>query len=390
MLGENGKKRTIELKQLSAVSPSLAETIRICPLQASLSRISEIRSFILENPKAWLGIAYHEVLEKLWSPLYKDVSDKDLVDHLWGNAINSLQKRASDHPLNKRFSKSEKWPGYNLAYACVQLRAQQELAEQSRQDLVRTSTADSFGKIRESDLSAMDGKIIGKPDVVIGNEIHDYKSGNIYEETQDGALYLKQGYIRQLLIYGYLVHETRGYCPTKGKLLPMLGEPVEINLNPKRCKLEAVEAVNLLDSFNTKLTHVVDVIKLANPSPSACRWCQFKALCPAFWASVNEGWVDKLGSGAICGFLTQEPMQIHSGRAFSLSICVTTGTTATRHVTIAPFDIIVHGVSNLQNGDAVRIVNLYQRHDYQFSPTIATICILDSECPSITTLAQSL
>ena len=273
MPSESGKKRTIELKQISTVSPSFAETLRNCPLQASLSRISEIRSYILDNPKAWLGTAYHEVLEKLWSPLYNPLSEKELVDHLWEIAIDSLRKRACAHPLNQRFAEPKNWPGYYLAYACVQLRAQQELADHSKQAVLHSSPIDSSGKLREPDLSAMAGKIIGKPDVVIGNEIHDYKSGNVFEEAPDGAQIIKHGYIRQLLIYGYLVHEARGYCPAKGKLLPMLGEPVEINLDSERCKLEAVEAVNPLDSFNTKLTHVDDVSQLANPSPNACRWC---------------------------------------------------------------------------------------------------------------------
>ena len=82
MPGENDEKLIVELKPISAISPSVAETLRNCPLQAALSRISEIRSFTLENPKAWLGIAYHEVLEKLWSPSYEDLNDEVLVEHL--------------------------------------------------------------------------------------------------------------------------------------------------------------------------------------------------------------------------------------------------------------------------------------------------------------------
>ena len=35
--------------------------------------------------------------------------------------------------------------------------------------------------IREKEFLAMGGKMVGKPDVVIGSEIRDYKSGSIYE-----------------------------------------------------------------------------------------------------------------------------------------------------------------------------------------------------------------
>ncbi|MES9812727.1 MAG: hypothetical protein ABW155_14265 [Candidatus Thiodiazotropha sp.] len=78
----------------------------------------------------------------------------------------------------------------------------------------------------------MPSKIIGKPDVIIGDEIHDYKSGSVYEDTPEGKQIIKQGYIRQLRLYGYLVYEVQGYWPAKGKLHPMLGESVEIDLDP--------------------------------------------------------------------------------------------------------------------------------------------------------------
>ena len=47
MSSEIDKNRIIELKLISAVSPSIAETLRNCPLQAALYRISNIRGSIL-------------------------------------------------------------------------------------------------------------------------------------------------------------------------------------------------------------------------------------------------------------------------------------------------------------------------------------------------------
>lgn len=383
-------KLIIRLKPISAVSPSLAETLRDCALRAALSRISEIRCFILGNPKAWLGTAYHDVLEKLWSPSYETLSDEELIEHLWRKAIDSLQKQARSHSLNKRFAEAVKWPGYYLAYACVQIRAQQALTEQPRRETISRSPSNSTGTIREQDLSAMDGKLIGKPDVVSGNEVRDYKSGNIYQEAPDGVQIVKHSYVRQLRLYGHLVHETRGYCPNKGKLLPMLGEAVEIELDPEMCAAEAVEAVNLLDSFNAQLAQATEPNELATPSPSVCRWCQYKVLCNAFWNNVHEGWAEELGSSVVCGVLTDAPVFIHHGSAFSLSIRVTSGTTASSVVTISPLDSTVNDLSNYQKGDVVRVVNLYKRHDGQLAPTSSTLCLQDSEFPLFTTTAVDL
>lgn len=255
------------------------------------------------------------------------------------------------------------------------------LAEHPRRAAISRSPRVSTGAIREQELSAMDGKLIGKPDVVIGNEVHDYKSGNVYDETPDGIQIVKLSYIRQLRLYGHLVHEARGHCPNKGKLLPMRGGTVEINLDPEMCVAEAVEAVNLLDSFNAQLVHVSDARELATPSPSACRWCQYKVLCSAFWSNVHEGWAEELGSAAVCGVMTEAPMLIHNDKAFSLSICVTNGTTDASVVTIMPLNRAVHDLSHFQIGEAVRIVNLYQRGDGQLAPTKSTLCFRDSECP---------
>ena len=55
----------LELPEIRATSPTLAETMRACLLRAGLSKASGSSNFVLGNPKAWLGTAYHEVLEKI-------------------------------------------------------------------------------------------------------------------------------------------------------------------------------------------------------------------------------------------------------------------------------------------------------------------------------------
>lgn len=386
MTGANDAPARIKLEPIAAISPSLAETLRNCPLQAALSRIPSLRRFVLGNPKAWLGTAYHEVLEKLWSPVEENLTDDELVEHLWSRAIENIRAQASGRPLDRRFSEPEKWPGYFLARACVQVRAQQALAELPREQ-ASGSPRDSqkSGTMREKDLSAMDGRLVGKPDVVLPGEIRDYKSGNIFETTADGSQIVKQGYVRQLRLYGHLVHTTSGQCPSKGKLLPMQGEAVEIDLGPNTCQAAAEEAVNLLDTFNERLATASGPNDLATPSPHACRWCQFKAICPVFWANVDESWAGDLGSAAVRGNLASPPATIHNGRAFSLAVEVMNGTVAAGALTIAPLNTTVHELDHFRDGDGVRIVNLYQRSDSQLAPTAATFCVRECDCPSFVT-----
>jgi hypothetical protein len=99
----------------------------------------------------------------------------------------------------------------------------------------------------ERELKAFAGKLVGRPDVVIGREIRDYKTGDVYETTGDlPDCVIKESYARQLRIYGYLVKEVFGVWPERGILLPMSGRPCEIELDPVSCTREAEEAVALL------------------------------------------------------------------------------------------------------------------------------------------------
>jgi len=371
-----------ELLPIPAVSPSLAETLRNCPLQAGLSRIAGIRHFLLGNPKAWLGIAYHEVLEKLWTPGQEHLTNDELVDYLWTNAVTALQQRVQGHALDRRFSSPEKWPGYYLVRASVLIRARQALEEHPRQTNAGPSNL-KVQPLREQALSAMEGKLVGKPDVLAEGEIRDYKSGIVHEDSADGQKVAKEAYVRQLRLYGHLVRENSGHCPPRGKLMPMQGETIEIELDASACATEAQAAVNLLDMFNASLAAATDVSELANASPAACRWCQYKTICPAFWANVDASWVGDLGSAAICGVLCESPKSVHGGRAFSLSLNIEAGTVGNFPITIGPFDQTVFGeIANYQAGERIRIVNLYARKDGQLAPTSTTLCVRESDCPT--------
>ena len=74
---------------------------------------------------------------------------------------------------------------------------------------------------------------------------------------------MKETYIRQLRLYGRLVEENFGVCPTKGVLLPMQGASVEIGLDPQACASAAEEAVGLLDEYNVGLQTVQTISDLA-------------------------------------------------------------------------------------------------------------------------------
>jgi hypothetical protein len=342
---------------------------------------------VLGNPKAWLGTAYHEVLEQVAAAV--SIDDLDVTtERLWDEAIAALQRRVSAHPLDRRFGSPETWPGYHLARASALLRARELVVAGGAR--VRATSSGDTGIIRERQFGALGGKLVGKPDVIRQPEIVDYKSGAIleYDETTQSDV-VKSAYVRQLRIYGFLVKEALGWWPTRGMLLPFAGVGVEVLLDPNECAREAGEAVATLDDYNAKVIAGATPQQLASPSPSTCKWCPFKLLCAPFWSVVGPGWSGQLDGAAVEGVLREPPRAIHGGAAMSLAIDSQNGSEGARQVQLAPLNRNVHtAVAAVAAGDRVRLVGLRARPDKSLVPTPRTVLARIEDLPVLTSAAS--
>lgn len=380
---------TLELPEIRATSPTLAETMRACLLRAGLSKASGSSSFVLGSPKAWLGTAYHEVLEKI---VEIDLSQESLdgaVERLWDLAIAAQQQRADAHVLDRRFGSPTTWPGYHVARASVLLRAGELSATPASAvapatEEPRTSLAPT---IREQEFTAFGGRLLGRPDVIRASEVVDYKSGAIVEHdaaTQTNVV--KVAYVRQLRIYGYLIKQKLGWWPKRGVLLPLGGAGVEVELEPSECEREASDAVALLDVYNGKVRSGSAPKEFTSPSPESCRWCAYKLVCPVFWQAASPDWSGQLDGAAVEGPLVGAPTMIHAGAARAIAVDVQAGTEARRQAQIAPLNTSGHPViATLVQGERVRLVALRQRTDGMLVPGQRTVLCRVSDLPSVTT-----
>lgn len=378
----------VELAQIRATSPTLAEAMRACSLRAGLSRASGSSRFVLGNPKAWLGTAYHEVLEKIVAGELGQETLDVAIERLWNQAITTQQQRADGHALNRRFGPPMTWPGFHVVRASVVLRAQDlspEPASATVPAAKRASGAGLGGSRREQEFTAFDGKLVGRPDVVQAGEIIDYKSGTIMEHDEATLTdVVKAAYVRQLRIYGYLVKETLGWWPLRGLLLPIAGAGVEVALEPSDCAQEATEAVALLDAYNRKVRTGAASEELASPSPQSCRWCPYKLLCAAFWKAASPEWSEQVDGPAVEGVVAEAPSAIHGGAARSIALDVRAGTEARGRAQIAPLNPAVHpAVLTLAAGDRVRLVGLRARPDGVLVPTQRTILARIGDLPAV-------
>ena len=380
MLRAGKARKELCIEPIEAVSPTLFEILYACKLQAGLSRVKGASRFVLGNPKAWLGTAYHEVLATAGG--YSGDDLETVLAGAWHAAINREHQRAKNHLLDKRFGKPETWPGYHLVAAMARVRAQ-ELVEARQDSPERRPMPEptTLASRREHNFSGAGGRIVGRPDVVRHNEIVDYKSGNIYDSSTHEQI--KHSYVRQLKLYAFLVNEALGWWPRRAILVPMVGLPVEIEIDPRACEKEARDAVRLLNDYNTLVSRHADISQFANPSPEACQWCPFQSICPCFWDAVEPSWLD-LGTAAIRGILCESPRALYHENSVSLAIEVRGGTEKHQVVEISPVTAAIQiDGQPVKKGDAVKITGLLRRSGETVRATLRTVVARVQDLPSI-------
>lgn len=379
----------LRIQQLESTTPTLAAAMASCFLGVGLSRAPGNRTFVLGNPKAWLGTAFHEVLEHM--PVL--IADTDSTEEIWeraesrwNEAIARLEHEASLHPLNRRFGQARTWRGYFLTLETLRIRVAELSEDVGRRKRVLAGRIETSSRIaREDEFTSQSGKLRGRVDLLRGDEIVDFKTGTLFE-TEDAELppTVKAAYVRQIQIYAFLVHDVTGRWPRIGLLYPIAGPPVAIEIDPAQCEDEAIKAVELLDRYNLALVTGNGIHSLASPSPASCRWCPFKAICPAFWENVDESWASSLDGGAVAGRLSRAPQAVHGNSASSIGLIIETGTEQIGELSVSPLNSAFHpNVTMLANGDRLRIVGLGRRANGTVYPTQRTVVTSDADIPII-------
>ncbi len=175
------------------------------------------------------------------------------------------------------------WPSYGRRKAATRRLAREVCLELADPEIVVAV---------EESLQTADGKVKGKPDLIIrspDHEIRDYKTGSILEYESDNP---KGEYVTQLLLYAVLEYENTGSWPSKGRLIPLKGKDAEVEIDPTEARRVEAEARAALDRYNSVVSGG-DPLTLANPSSKNCRYCDYASECPAFWDAISPAWADE-------------------------------------------------------------------------------------------------
>jgi PD-(D/E)XK nuclease superfamily len=224
---------------------------------------------------AALGDLCHESLQRTTET--RAILSEDWEEALgfaWEEALAQLSERSPEG------SDPASWPGFKVAKARTR-----NVATRLREAL--RPLGGEVELICERRMAALDGRLIGKPDLVVnceaGHWIVDYKTGSALDfETEQP----REEYVAQLHLYAVLEHARSEAWPTRGILLPFSQRTVDLELEQEACERLAAAVDAAIEAFNQRAPEP----QPAAPSISSCQWCGNATKCDAVWDSCDESW----------------------------------------------------------------------------------------------------
>jgi hypothetical protein len=290
----------IVLTPLGRTSPTLWSHMRLCALRGAFAASPAAQRLVLHDPRAWLGTAFHKVVEAAARPGATEAA----AEQAWTAAVNQAVAEAASHPLDARYAAPERWPGYFLvrqrALASAQRAITANVGGQRRPAPVGGTPASAAST--EQLLLARGGRLAGRPDRFDGRTLIEYKS-TIPDPAWRGADAILEGFRRQLRLYAAIIAEALGRWPAHGRIVAASGQNLDVPLDPRACDAEASNALAALDSLNGQLAAAAPAGALAQPGEHACANCPFQVLCPSFWPWLATAGSSGLPEAAAAGVL---------------------------------------------------------------------------------------
>jgi PD-(D/E)XK nuclease superfamily len=281
---------------LHNTTPTRAESLRSCMLRAAYDASPSYALLRVLGPGARIGTVCHAILEAagrghfdgMWPNGWRD--EFSLV---WTEQIHRQEEQVQRSPLERHFGPAERWPKYELKRAYTQRKVQQLAESRARMWMEHAASAGGAEQLERS-YEGFGGKLRGRADHVVRQRGHisieDYKSGVVAVETEDGVLEVKADYRRQLLLYAALHWDETGEWPSIGRLIPLKGEPILVDIEPEFAMTVVEETLAKLKEYNRLAASSAPLTSFANPTSDNCRGCPYKAACTPFWEAVSEKW----------------------------------------------------------------------------------------------------
>jgi hypothetical protein len=269
-------------RPLEHISPSRFAYLGRCLLREVWSAAGE-PARLPGSPRRHLGTLIHALYRRAENAEFSP-GDRAAVVRAWDEEVARVEAALKQSWLERSFVPLARLLRDLEEYRQAAIGRALRLAERVAP---AASTAKTGGYERR--LSGPGGMVRGEVDSVRaspeGVVIADHKTGELYEDTEDGRT-LKAAYVAQLKLYAVLFAYRHGEWPARLELSDLWGNAVGVPFRPEECQslLDATRAA--LDEVNAKVREVMQgtagPATLGTPDPEHCRYCPYRPICPAY------------------------------------------------------------------------------------------------------------
>lgn len=271
--------------------PSSVNRLMTCGLQFAYSCDPAFSNILKKsNTYAALGTIAHELTELVWKRGLNDTPIDELrrvLEQKWDEYAHSSYEKLCTEWDGREVPLPKDWPYFSMTRARTIRRLAKEVT-------VHRSSVNVNRKVPrlivENELVDESLRLKGIPDRVTfkdnGFFVFDIKTGHVIEE-------ISMPYRRQLLLYAHLVKKHTGFQPLAIALIRAGGDVIweEItSADIDNCIADVLERINEYSKVAK-----TNPLSLASPSPDTCRFCDYKAVCGAFWEDIDPKWEDHRG-----------------------------------------------------------------------------------------------
>jgi CRISPR/Cas system-associated exonuclease Cas4 (RecB family) len=344
------------LRPLTRISPTLYEALLTCKSKAAWIALGDKKT-LPAHPKALLGICFHSVMTEAHKRRFDgrnyEVTRQDarLSFDAWAQS-----EYQNSHPLLRaKFASPQRLPFYNL----FRERAALGAADVAQRTASRISEAHrrigrKLATPVEYTLVSKDGLLVGRPDILDlpSAEVLDYKSG----AGPDAPHTVSPSEMRQLLLYTYLALDN-GLNVSKATIVHP-NSRVTVPVARAEAEREANAARHALAEFNNSIGKSFN--QLAQPSPTACKFCPCSPICDKFWESSTRSWSSQVGTHIEAQVTAKRTLTVQGTDLSTFDLLPQRGTEPGGPLSLEQVPgkwLAATGADNTKTGDILRIVN---------------------------------
>jgi|GEM_PF-1327024 len=291
-----------EPSPLDLISYSFCAAYRHCPLSVSFGRDPRFASLNRATTATTLGNVVHEVGKRIGRHQYAGVRSqqpRDIVKEIWdqetAKQVNALARDWApaqpptppnwpNYAINRTRTVREWVPHVNTALVRGGVSREQWHAGEGKD----SGSYQDPGPLPWSERGLHDPElnICGTPDHVVrrntGIWVLDKKTGTQQSEPADEQVW-------QLLLYAHLVQVQTGELPAWAAIVIPGGAAYPIPVTQEAVDLVVTQAVATAAEYEASRARGITA-DMGTPSESACGFCSFREVCPAFAEARDEGW----------------------------------------------------------------------------------------------------